>query len=134
MNTFTKAFVTLAVAFTASTAYATPRYPDPLGGQNAGAESARGVPNFAPKESSLDFTLEALSTPEGVEALKNKIRATAREVCYLNKSQEDESLEVASAKKKCYNRAIKTAMESVDKLVIAANEQKATNTIAYANR
>ena len=122
MNTF-KIIATLAVALTATTTYASPRYPDPLGRQTV-ESTKQAVPNFAPKESSLDFTFEALSTPEGVEALKNKIRATAREVCYLNVSQEDESLEAASAKRKCYNRAIKTAMESVDKLVMAANSKQ----------
>lgn len=134
MNTLNKTFAALAIALVASNAYASPRYPDPLGGQSAGAEPTQSVPNLAPKESSLDFTFESLSTPEGVEALKNKARATAREVCYLNSSQEDESLEVASAKRKCYNRAVKSAMESIDKLVLAANEQKATNNVAYSNR
>lgn len=123
MNTFIKTIATLAIVLSASSANASSRYPDALGGQDAGV-TKQAVPNFAPKESSLDFTFEALSTPEGVEALKNKIRATAREVCYLNVSQEDESLEAASAKRKCYNRAIKTAMESVDKLVMAANSKQ----------
>ena len=123
MKIFTRTIATLTIALVASNAHASTRYPDQLGGQEAGA-TAQSVPNFAPKESSLDFTIAALSTPEGVEALKNKIRATAREVCYLNNGQEDESLEAASVKRKCYNRAIKTAMASVDKLVAIANSQQ----------
>lgn len=127
MNTFIKTIAALSVALTASTAYASssslPRRPDPLGGQTAVA-TPEPAPNFAPKESSLDFTLEALSTPEGVEALKNKIRATASEVCYLNSSVGEDNLEAVAAKRKCYNRAIKTAMASVDKLVAMANAQK----------
>lgn len=125
MNTFIKTVATLSIALVASTAYASsslPRRPDPLGGQTSVA-TPESQPVFTPKESSLNFTFAELSTPEGVEALKNRVRAAARENCYLNSSQENESLEAASAKRKCYNRATKSAMASIDKLVAIAKTQ-----------
>lgn len=135
MTTFTKTFAALAIALSASTAYASSRsetrYPDPLGGQGAGA-TAQSAANFTPKESSLDFTLEDISTPEGIATLTKKIRVAAKKMCYANDQGGDESLEAASQRKKCFNKAVKTAMASVDQMVavVAANQNNAVSLAA----
>jgi UrcA family protein len=131
MNTFTKTFATLAMVLAASTVSATPRNPDLLGGQTAG-ETRQGTSNFTPKESSLAFTLEDISTPQGLATLTKKIRAAANKMCYANDQGGDESLEVASQRKKCFNKAVKTAMASVEQMVavVAANKNDAVSLAA----
>jgi UrcA family protein len=136
MNTFTKTFAVLAIALSASAAYAgprdAPRYADGLSNATGSSSVTGSGLSFVPKESSLAFTLEDISTPEGIATLTKKIRVAANKMCYASDQGGDESLEVASKRKKCFNTAVKTAMASVDQMVavVAANKNGAVSLAA----